>query len=162
MYINRARLTVCVVGIFMREISQLSKIQPPPPLPTPAPALLRNHLSLLPRGIILERVQYFMTYFFRSSSSGRSSSACIAAPVYAALIDKPWLLSLIHLSRQSIMVKKSGGESIDHCLTPCMANVSQTVVQSHTTRRAQLHLFPVFRSSFSGYSSVARFGMNLP
>ena len=27
-YINRARLTVCVVGIFMREISQLSKIQP--------------------------------------------------------------------------------------------------------------------------------------
>ena len=34
-YITRARLTVCEVGIFSRETSQLSKIHPPPSL--------RNH-----------------------------------------------------------------------------------------------------------------------
>ena len=69
------RLTVCVVGIFLREISQLSKIPPPPSL--------------------IEEPLYFMTDFVKSGSGGRSSSACIAAPVYAALIDKPRLLSLV-------------------------------------------------------------------
>ena len=36
-YINRDRLTACEVGIFLREISQLLKINPPPSL--------RSHLS---------------------------------------------------------------------------------------------------------------------
>ena len=36
-YISSARQTVCEVGIFLREISQLSKIHPPPSL--------RSHLS---------------------------------------------------------------------------------------------------------------------
>ena len=40
---NRARLTACEVGVFSREISQLSKICPPPSL--------RSHLSSSPMGI---------------------------------------------------------------------------------------------------------------
>ena len=42
-YINRARLTVCEVGVFSREISQLSEIRPPPSL--------RNHLSSSPMSV---------------------------------------------------------------------------------------------------------------
>ena len=38
-YITRARLTACEVGIFLREISQLSKIYPP--------SSLRSHLYYL-------------------------------------------------------------------------------------------------------------------
>ena len=42
-YINRARLTVCEVGLFSRGISQLSKI--------PTPPSLRSHWSSLPMGV---------------------------------------------------------------------------------------------------------------
>ena len=41
--IIRARLTVYEVGVFLREISQLSKIRPPPSF--------RSHLSLSPMGV---------------------------------------------------------------------------------------------------------------
>ena len=41
--ITRARLTACEVGVFSREISQLSKICPPPSF--------RSHLSSLPMGV---------------------------------------------------------------------------------------------------------------
>ena len=41
--ITRARLTLCEVGVFLREISQLSKIRSPP--------AFRSHLSLSPMGI---------------------------------------------------------------------------------------------------------------
>ena len=41
--ITRARLTACEVGVFSREISQLSKIRPPP--------TFRSHLSLSPMGV---------------------------------------------------------------------------------------------------------------
>ena len=43
--ITRARLTVCEVGVFSREISQLSKIHPPPSF--------SSHLSSLPMGVFL-------------------------------------------------------------------------------------------------------------
>ena len=41
--ITRARLTACEVGVFSREISQLSKIHPPPSF--------RSHLSSSPMGV---------------------------------------------------------------------------------------------------------------
>ena len=40
---TRARLTACKVGVFSREISQLSKIHPPPSF--------RSHLSSSPMGV---------------------------------------------------------------------------------------------------------------
>ena len=42
--ITRARLTACEVGVFSREISQLSKIRPPPSF--------RSHLSSSPMGVL--------------------------------------------------------------------------------------------------------------
>ena len=47
--INRARLTACKVGVFLREISQLPKIRPPP--------FLRSHLSSIVHGRIFERLR---------------------------------------------------------------------------------------------------------
>ena len=73
--IIRARLTVYEVGVFSREISQLSKIRPPPSF--------RSHLSLSPMGVFStdygSTVQtrtglgqvlcYFFVYMIRESLS---------------------------------------------------------------------------------------------
>ena len=45
--ITRARLTVCEVGVFSRETSQLLKIRPPPSF--------RSHLSLSPMGVFSKK-----------------------------------------------------------------------------------------------------------
>ena len=50
MYINRARLTACEVGVFLTEISQHSEIH--------QPLSLRSHLTSFPMIIFFERLQY--------------------------------------------------------------------------------------------------------
>ena len=55
-YITRARLTACEVGVFSREISQLSKICPLPSFRS------HLHVSLLAMGIF-SRLQYIDTKY---------------------------------------------------------------------------------------------------
>ena len=56
-YINRARLTACKVGAFLRGILQLSKIRLPP--------FLRSHLISLPMGVFKKdyRVYIYLAIF---------------------------------------------------------------------------------------------------
>ena len=60
-YITRARQTACEVGIFSREISQLSQIHPPPSL--------RSHLSSSPMGVLSRD---YSIYSWERLSSPRS------------------------------------------------------------------------------------------
>ena len=57
---SRARLTVCKLGIFSRQISQLSKIHPP--------TSLRSHLGSLPTGIF-SRDYVMVTYICNTKST---------------------------------------------------------------------------------------------
>ena len=95
----------------------------------------------------------------RDEAMVRRSSACTAAPEYTPLVDVPQLLSLIRLSRQSITVRKSVGESTEPCFTPRPTqNGSDRVLFSLTrqgtsvyqdlSKRHSLPLIPISKSCF--------------
>ena len=76
---NRARLTVCELGIFSREISQLLKICPPP--------ALRSHLNSSPTGI-----------FSRDQGISCFTSVPRSKPKIELTGSKIWLCYFVHYS----------------------------------------------------------------
>ena len=70
-YITRARLTACEVGVFLKKISQLSKIRPPP--------TCWNYGSSSPMGIFSRDYSISITVFLRVDTTSNSCHPQIVA-----------------------------------------------------------------------------------